>query len=63
MHLSVPSIYLFVIVYNQYDVCKYYVGSGYVGGYGGLSENVRVSYFVVRRCAVSRRYINVCMQL
>ena len=23
----------------QYDVCKNYVGSVYVGGYGGLSES------------------------
>ena len=26
-----------VLVCHQYDVCKYYVGSVYVGGYGGLS--------------------------
>ena len=24
---------------HQYDVCKNYVGSVYVGGYGGLSES------------------------
>ena len=28
-----------VLVCHQYDVCKYYVGSVYVGGYGGLSES------------------------
>ena len=28
----------------QYDVCKHYVGSVYVGGYGGLSES-RLSVF------------------
>ena len=27
-----------VRVCNQYDVCKHYVGSVYVGGYGSLSE-------------------------
>ena len=26
-------------VCHQYDVCKNYVGSVYVGGYGGLSES------------------------
>ena len=24
---------------HQYDVCKHYVGSVYVGGYGGLSKS------------------------
>ena len=28
-----------VLVCHQYDVCKNSVGSVYVGGYGGLSEN------------------------
>ena len=28
-----------MIVCHQYDVCKHYVGSVYVGGYGGLSES------------------------
>ena len=28
-----------VLVCHQYDVCKNYVGSVYVGGYGGLSES------------------------
>ena len=27
-----------VLVCHQYDVCKNYVGSVYVGGYGGRSE-------------------------
>ena len=35
MHL--PLWYV-VLVCHQYDVCKNYVGSVYVGGYGGLSE-------------------------
>ena len=26
-------------VCHQYDVCKNYIGSVYVGGYGGLSES------------------------
>ena len=28
-----------MLVCHQYDVCKNYVGSVYVGGYGGLSES------------------------
>ena len=28
-----------VLVCHQYGVCKNYVGSVYVGGYGGLSES------------------------
>ena len=28
-----------MFVCHQYDVCKNYVGSVYVGGYGGLSES------------------------
>ena len=28
-----------VLVCQQYDVCKNYVGSVYIGGYGGLSES------------------------
>ena len=28
-----------MIVCHQYNVCKNYVGSVYVGGYGGLSES------------------------
>ena len=26
-------------VCHQYDVCKYYVGSVFVGGYSGMSES------------------------
>ena len=36
MHLAILYV---VLVFHQYDVCKNYVGSVYVGGYGGLSEN------------------------
>ena len=28
-----------MLVCHQYDVCENYVGSVYVGGYGGLSES------------------------
>ena len=34
MHLA---LWYVVIVYHQYDVCKNYVGSVYVGGYGSLN--------------------------
>ena len=33
------SLWYVVLVCHQYDVCKKYVGSLYVGGYGGLSES------------------------
>ena len=44
-----------MLVCHQYDVCKNYIGSVYVGGYGGLSESglcvfrelYPVSYLVV----------------
>ena len=36
MHIS---LWYVVLVCHQYDVCKNYVGSVYVGGYGGLSES------------------------
>ena len=36
MHLV---LYYGVLVCQQYDVCKNSVGSVYVAGYGGLSEN------------------------
>ena len=28
-----------MLVCHQYDVCENYVGSVYIGGYGGLSES------------------------
>ena len=31
-----PALWYVVLVCHQYDVCKKYVGSVYVGGYGGL---------------------------
>ena len=36
MHLN---LWYVVLVCHKYDVCKYYVGNVYVGGYGGLSES------------------------
>ena len=36
MHLA---IWYVVLVCHQYDVCKNYVGSVYVSGYGGVSES------------------------
>ena len=36
MHLA---IWYVVLVCHQYDVCKNYVGSVYVGGHGGLIES------------------------
>ena len=36
MHLA---LWYVVIVFHQYDVCKNYIGSVYVGGCGGLSES------------------------
>ena len=34
-----PALWYAVLVCHQYDVCKKYVGSVYLGGYGGLSES------------------------
>ena len=36
MHLALCYV---VLVCHQYDVCKKYVGSVYVAGYGGLGES------------------------
>ena len=36
MHLA---FWYVLLVFHQYDVCEYSVGSVYVGGYGGLSES------------------------
>ena len=36
MHLA---LWYGVLVCHQYDACENYVGSVYVGGYGGLSES------------------------
>ena len=37
MHLALLYV---MLVCHQYDLYKNYVGSVYVGGYGGLSESV-----------------------
>ena len=37
--MSARSLWYVVLVCHQYDVCENYVGSVYVGGYGGLSES------------------------
>ena len=58
MHLA---LWYVVLICYQYDVCKYYVGSVYVGGYGGLSEGglcvfpelCPVSFLVVGRLCCS----------
>ena len=54
MHLS---LWYVVLVCHQYDVCENYVGSVYIGGYGGLSkcrlrfrELCLVSFLVVGEC-------------
>ena len=36
LHLS---LWYVVLVCHQYDVCENYVGSVYIGGYGGLSDS------------------------
>ena len=36
MHLA---LWYVLLVCHQYDVCENYVGSVYVGGYGGLRES------------------------
>ena len=33
------ALWYVVLVCHQYDVCTNYVGSVYVGGYGGLIES------------------------
>ena len=33
------ALWYVVLVCHQYDVCENFVGSVYVGGYGGLNES------------------------
>ena len=55
MHLS---LWYVVLVCYQNDVCENYVGSVYIGGYGGLGESglsvfrklCPVSFLVVGEC-------------
>ena len=42
MHLA---LWYVLLVCHQYDVCENSVGSGYVGGYGGLSESGLCVFF------------------
>ena len=42
MHLD---LWYVLLVCHQYDVCEKYVGSVYVGGYGGLSESGLCVFF------------------
>ena len=42
MHLT---LWYVVLVCHQYDVCTNYVGSVYVGGYGGLSAESGLCVF------------------
>ena len=42
MHLA---LWYVVLVCQQYDVCKNYVGHVYFGGYGGLSESGLCVFF------------------
>ena len=44
MHVT---LWYVVIVCHQYDVCKNYVSSVYVGGYGELSEREKSVGLVV----------------
>ena len=55
MHLA---LWYVVLVCHQYDVCENYVGSVYIGEYGGLSESglcvssklCPLIFFVVGEC-------------
>ena len=47
-----------MLVYHQYDVCEDYVGSVYIGGYGGLNES---GLCVFRKlCPVSLLVVGEC---
>ena len=55
MHLALPNV---VLVCHQYDICEKYVGSVYIGGYGGLSES---GLCVFRElCPVSFLVVGIC---
>ena len=57
MHLA---LWYVVLVYHQYDVCENYVGSVYIGGYGGLSESGRVFR---KLCPVSFLVVDECLSV
>ena len=52
------ALWYIVLACYQYDVCENYVGSVYIGGYGGLSESglcvfrklCPVSFLIVGEC-------------
>ena len=48
------ALWYVVLVCHQYDVCENYVGSVYIGGYGGLSQSREL-------CAVNFFVVGVCM--
>ena len=58
MHIS---LWYVVLVSHQYDVCENYVGSVYIGGYGGLSE--RGLCVFCKLCPVSFLVIGVCQSV
>ena len=55
---GILALWYVLLLCHQYDVCEHYVGSVYVGGYGGLSESglcvfrelCPVSFLVVGGC-------------
>ena len=60
------DLWCVVLVGHQYDVCKNYVGSVYVSGYGGLSESGHVfrelcpvSFLLVGECLVVKCFVVV----
>ena len=55
MHLA---LWYVVIACNQYDVCDNYVGSMYIGGYGGPSESVLCVFR--KLCPVSFHVVGEC---
>ena len=56
MHLA---LWYVVLVCHQYDVCENYVGSLYIGGYGGLSKS---GFCVFRKlCPVSFLVVGECL--
>ena len=62
MHLA---LWYALLVCHQYDVCKNYVGSVYIGGYGGLSESglCVISELCPVSCLVVGESPSVCCSL
>ena len=54
------AMYLWYVVLacHQYDVCENYVGSVYVGGYGGLKSTFKISYIIINKCCI---FLNLLM--